>query len=306
MKTIHISGATGYLGSKLCEHYLQKGFLVNALIRSESKNKLTDKHKSRLLKFTEVDFENLGDLDFEMNPDDVLIHTASINTRNVEPSFETLVKINIEYGLKLMSKVGQTKGKFLNIGTNWQHFKNNVYSPVSLYAASKQAHLAFQAYFEEVEGLQAKNLELCDTYGPDDPRDKLIPLLLCSEKEKWPIELTSGIQLIDLVHIDDVVNSISLIIENWEIPEMNSNMSLTSDNLISVKDLVGLCGEVRGQVLPVIWGMKQPLYNRQMHESWAFHQLPHKWKPEVALRDGLTEVFTTVHRMREGVEIDQD
>lgn len=302
MKTIHISGATGYLGSKLCGYYLQKGFLVNALIRSESKNKLTHKHKSQYLKFTEVNFENLDDLDFELDTDDVLVHTASLNTPNTGLSFETLVKVNVEYGLKLMSKVSQKKGKFLNVGTNWQHFKNNTYSPVSLYAASKQAHLAFQRYFEEVEGLQAKNLELCDTYGPDDPRDKLIPLLLSSGKEKWPIELTSGIQLIDLVHIDDVLNSINLVIENWDNPEMNSNMSLTSGNLLSIKDLVALCDEIRGQALPVNWGMKQPLYNRQMHESWAFHQLPHNWKPKVALRDGLSEVFTAVHRMREGVE----
>jgi hypothetical protein len=53
MKTIHISGATGYLGSKLCGYYLQKGYLIKALIRSESESesKLTHKHKSQYLDF---------------------------------------------------------------------------------------------------------------------------------------------------------------------------------------------------------------------------------------------------------------
>ena len=76
---------------------------------------------------------------------------------------------------------------------------------MSLYAATKQAFTDLLVFYAEVEGLAVHTLELMDTYGPGDPRAKLIPFLLRAGAEGTTVEMTDGTQLIDLVHVDDAV-----------------------------------------------------------------------------------------------------
>ena len=291
METIHVSGATGFLGRAICSHFLNRGFRVNALVRPQSRSKITLLSRFDLLQVTEIDLMSPSSFEFKIEKGDLLIHTAAVNPPIENQDIEELVRVNIQYGIKLMQQASLGGGRFLNIGTNWQHYKNMPYSPVSIYAASKQAHLAFQQYFTEVEGLSARSLELSDTYGPNDPRDKLIPLLLSPTMCEWPLELTGGTQLIDLVHIDDVVEAINLINQNWDSPFLKMQMSLTSGELLSIKALVKECGIIRGHEIPVKWGSKQSLYARQMHESWAFHEVPWQWAPKISLKKGLNEVY---------------
>ena len=58
----------------------------------------------------------------------------------------------------------------VNTGTSWQHYENKDYSPVNLYAATKQSFEAILQYYVEVASLKAITLKLFETYGLDDPR----------------------------------------------------------------------------------------------------------------------------------------
>jgi nucleoside-diphosphate-sugar epimerase len=294
MPKIHISGATGFLGRALCKYYLSNGYEVNAMVRTQSRHKLDQLNTFENLHITEIDLNQLENLESSISSGELLIHTAAANHPAATTNLFSMIQANIHYGAILMDAASKTGGRFLNIGTNWQHYKNQKYSPVSLYAASKEALLAFEGYFVEVEGLQAKTLELSDTYGPNDPRDKLIPLLLHSDISDYPLQLTSGKQLIDLVYIDDVVAAIDLINQNWHVDSNSRCMSLTSQKLISIHELVDQCSKVKGHEIQVQWGGKKPLYDRQMHESWAFHPLPPTWKPNVDLITGLSKVFQKI------------
>ncbi len=98
--------------------------------------------------------------------------------------------------------------RFVNTGTVWQHFDAAPYSPVSLYAATKQAFADILVFYGEVAGLSVHTIELMDTYGRDDPRAKLIPFLLRAGAEGTTVEMTDGTQLIDLVHVDDAVGAL--------------------------------------------------------------------------------------------------
>jgi CDP-paratose synthetase len=295
MQTIHISGASGFLGSNLCNHYLNKGLSVNAIVRAGSEVRVAKSHSEKL-RFTVIDFSRIDELDFSITPSDIVIHTASSNPRITDFRFKDLLSVNVEFGYKLMSLAADSNSKFLNIGTNWQHYENRRYSPVSQYAASKEAHLAFQHYFTEVENLNAKNLELCDTYGTNDPRDKLVPLLMHSREDQWPLDLTNGNQLIDLVNIEDVVAAVDLVTTNWDSNLDELNMSLTSKNLISVRELVDVCSQIRGIDIPVSWGAVAPQHVRQMQNSWAYYKVPFGWEPRVDLQSGLAKIQT---RMKE-------
>ena len=87
----------------------------------------------------------------------------------------------------------------------WQHFGTPDYRPVNLYAATKQAFEDVLAYYADAQGIAAVTLELYDTYGPGDPRRKLIRILFEAARSGEPIQLSPGEQVIELLHVDDAV-----------------------------------------------------------------------------------------------------
>ena len=89
-----------------------------------------------------------------------------------------MVTANVGFGTALAEAVSQAGDcTFVNTGTVWQHYDARPYSPVSLYAAMKQAFTDVLRFYQEVAGLPVVTLELTDTYGPGDPRPKLLPIL---------------------------------------------------------------------------------------------------------------------------------
>jgi nucleoside-diphosphate-sugar epimerase len=102
--------------------------------------------------------------------------------------------------------------------------------------------------------------------------------------------------LIDLVNIEDVVAAVDLVTTNWDSNLDELNMSLTSKNLISVRELVDVCSQIRGIDIPVSWGAVAPQHVRQMQNSWAYYKVPFGWEPRVDLKSGLAKIQT---RMKE-------
>ena len=94
----------------------------------------------------------------------------------------------------------------MNTGSYSQHYGGRAYSPVSLYAATKQAFQDILQFYCEVRGLRAVTLELPDTYGPDDKRPKLFSLLDRVARSGETLQMSPGEQLLDLLHVDDVVH----------------------------------------------------------------------------------------------------
>ena len=128
---------------------------------------------------------------------------------HVPADIEPMVTANVGFGTALAEAVSQAGDcTFVNTGTVWQHYDARPYSPVSLYAAMKQAFTDVLRFYQEVAGLPVVTLELTDTYGPGDPRPKLLPILLRAACEGTQLQMTDGTQLIDLLHVDDAVSAL--------------------------------------------------------------------------------------------------
>src|SRR6476619_3912220 len=141
---------------------------------------------------------------------DVCFHLATaFRGVHVADDIEPMVTANVGFGTALAEAVSQAGDcVFVNTGTVWQHFDARPYSPVSLYAAMKQAFTDVLRFYEEVASLPVVTLELTDTYGPGDPRPKLLPILVRAAREGTELQMTDGTQLIDLLHVDDAVRAL--------------------------------------------------------------------------------------------------
>ena len=172
-----VTGATGYIGGHLARHLAAHGWEVHALVRPSSAGGGLAAAGARVHEHDGTT-ERMAEIVGAAAPD-VVFHLASLFMAEHRTADVTgLVEANLLLGTQLaegMRLHGRTR--LVNTGTVWQHYGDAEYDPTSLYAATKQAYVTLLKYYVEAAGLRVTTLELFDSYGPADPRPKLMGAL---------------------------------------------------------------------------------------------------------------------------------
>jgi nucleoside-diphosphate-sugar epimerase len=223
----------------------------------------------------------------------IVFHLASLFlSQHCYEDVANLIESNISLTAHLVEAMIQNNVKLLiNTGTTWQHYQNRSYSPVNLYAATKQAAEDVIQYYHEAHALHCITLTLFDTYGPDDIRPKLLNVLKSAALSGNQLPLSPGEQFMNLVHVDDVVRAYLMAADRL-IPHQNSGpflekYAIAADACVTVKDLVLLFETIAGTKLNMVWG-ERPYRDREIITPWALSNRLPGWIPEVSLREGLT------------------
>ena len=289
-KNIVITGGTGFVGSNLAEYLLKKNFKIFLITRVHSNlSKLEkiiddvevfcyDNNISKLISF------------FEKVKPNCVFHLASnfISEHNTS-QIDSLVESNITFGLHLLEAMKEAGvDKIINTGTSWQHYKNELYNPVCLYAATKQAFEALLEYYIKAEGFKGITLKLFDTYGENDTRPKLINLLNKFADENTELNMSPGEQTLNLVHVNDVCRAFeiafNLLLEN----EINNHptFAIASKESYMLKDLIKIFERATSKKVNIIWGGK-PYRKREVMKIWDKGQELPNWVPIISLEKGL-------------------
>jgi nucleoside-diphosphate-sugar epimerase len=179
---------------------------------------------------------------------------------------------------------------FLNIGTFWQHFENNNYSPVNLYAASKQAFESLSKYYVELQNLKFVTLKINDSYGPNDTRNKILNLFDTCVKDNKEINMSPGNQLLNMLYIDDIVSAILLTILGHKKFEPGSEFILKSKNSYTVKEFAHIYMSLRKVKLKINWGALSYSQRECFVEFQNGTILP-GWEEKHDIISGLTQYF---------------
>lgn len=206
MKAI-ITGATGYIGLHLAKYLIENHWEVYAIIRSSSK---IDKLNS-LGVYVFVYNENIEQLSnfFNKVKADVVFHiAAAVLTNANQEQVLTLIDSNIKFGTAILEAMKNSSTHlFINTGTYWQNCNSDKYSPVDLYAASKEAFEKIITYYTECGYIRCITLRLYNVYGEDDERPKLLNILCNIAGTDKSIDISPAHQQLDMVHISDVCNA---------------------------------------------------------------------------------------------------
>jgi len=153
------------------------------------------------------DTEHLIDF-FRERRFDTVIHLASLYLKDHQSKqINDLITSNLLFGTRLLeASVKSSVKSFINTGTLWQHYQDKHYSPVNLYAATKQAFEDIAQYYRETSDLFFATIYLNDTYGPGDTRKKILNIWN-SMTDSDILDMSPGEQKINLLHIDDVVRT---------------------------------------------------------------------------------------------------
>lgn len=295
--TIHkalISGGTGFVGSNLARRLVRNGWQVGIItIPNDSLDQIKDFADQVKLYVHDGCTDGMQSIMAEAQPD-VVFHLASLFlSEHTTADISRLIGSNVLFGTQLLEAMAAHEvAKIVNTGTSWQHYENKPYSPVNLYAATKQAFEDILQYYVEARGVQAITLKLFDTYGPNDPRPKLFHLLDKIAREGTTLAMSPGEQMIDLVHIDDVVRAFVLAAERLMAGEASGHekYGVSSGKPMPLKKLVELYGCAISKPLPIEWGGR-PYREREVMVTCSYLSVLPGWSPEVTLADGIRNIY---------------
>lgn len=174
---ILITGATGFIGSILVNRLLREDHKLFYTLREAEENPyIVDQAKS-----ITICEDNINDSIkfFEDNNIEGMVHLVSC-VKSGNHKYEdigNLIDSNIRFGTLLLEIATQAKVKwFINTGTYWQNCNNADYSPVNLYATTKQAFEDIAKFYYETTNLKFCTIRLFNTYGKGDTRNKIFNL----------------------------------------------------------------------------------------------------------------------------------
>jgi nucleoside-diphosphate-sugar epimerase len=283
-----LTGATGFIGSHLARRLVAEGHQVALLTRPESCLEILGPVLPQLCVHQyDGSYHSLA-CALETERPEAVLHVASCFLAQHKPEeVAGLIESNLNFPGQLLEAMSQSGVKrLINTGTSWQNYQNRPYSPVNLYAATKQAFESLLAYYVEAHGFQAVTLRLFDTYGPGDSRPKLFSLLRRTARTGEVLRMSPGEQLLDLVFIDDVLDAFLLALARLPEVAQSETYAVSNGARLSLRELVGVYRDVVGRPLPVEWG-GLPYRPREVMEPWTGHAPVPGWQPRVALREGI-------------------
>ena len=291
-KKVLITGISSYLGSKIARILISNNVSVAGIIRKNSNLALLEDVKDKI-KFYNYDgtLESLSSC-FKHRYD-VVIHLAASTSFNHDfTNLDKIIDSNIRFGVHILEYLRKTSDTlFINTSTYWTH-QNKEYSPVNLYAATKQAFIDILIFYNDAFNVPSLTLVLYDVYGLDDTRNKLINCLLNAFGAQKEINLTKGEQELDLVYIDDVVRGY-ITAANYYLTKKKRRheiYSLSTGRPIKLKEIVSKLEKAFG-----IYNLAHlgaiPYRERQIFKiHYKYKKLPY-WQPKTDLDKILNSVL---------------
>ncbi|MEM4366996.1 MAG: NAD(P)-dependent oxidoreductase [Candidatus Anstonellales archaeon] len=212
---ILITGGAGFIGSRLRKALENKGYMVYILTREPSKSQF---HITA----------DVRDKNLDLSKFEVVYHLAAIaNPRICEQEKELAWSINVEGTMNIAEKVMEdAKLVFMSSAkvydkSNKMHKENETPKPQNFYGLTKLIGEEIVKYFGVKRGYQATIFRLFNAYSADQPEGFLVPDVIQKYKKKKEVDIINPYSFIDLVHVDDVVNVLSSVVERRMIGTYN-------------------------------------------------------------------------------------
>lgn len=295
MAKILVTGATGFIGTHLSKKLLANGheLFVTLMLHETNPFEGNERVQSYFLNndgiYALIQF-------LKNNQVDGVIHLASFvqSAEHVSDDIEKLIDTNLKFSTVVLEAAAQAGVNwFINTGTYWQHYNNATYSPVNLYAATKQAFMDIARYYWETNKINFCTLMLYDTYGPNDTRPKIFNLWDRIARSGKALDMSSGEQLIDISHVDDIASAFALLathLQNSEAKVRNGDVfAVKADKRYTLKELAVIFEETAKSKLNINWGGRG-YREREVMNPWLSGIVVPGWKPKVSVEQGIKEL----------------
>lgn len=291
-----LTGATGYLGSRLASRLIADGMLVVVAKRSFSDLRRIKSIIPLDLMF-DIDREPLERAFTQFGKISAVVHCATDYGRKAS-AVPAIVEANLMLPLQLLHlAVKHDVPLFVNSDTFLD-------KRVSEYSLSKKQFLDWLRLHSP--HLVCRSLRLEHFYGPGDDCTKFVAWLVSQFVAGVPeIHLTPGEQKRDFVYIDDVVEAFRVVIrDSMHRPPGFLEFDVGSGRSISIRTLVEeLQSLFPGISTTPVFGALPYRHGEIMDSSPDISRLQELgWQPRVSLKDGLASTVKAAKAPRGATE----
>lgn len=287
---ILITGSTGFVGRHLVPQLLQNEHQVLEITRSliVSRNLFGELTEKYLLSDDQDELRNKIDV---FQPDAV-IHLASYITSDYDyTSMLEIVNSNILFPCRLMDALQNIKVRIvINTGTFAEYSTDqDSFNPAYLYGASKTASRFLLKYYCKLFKFKLVTVVPYTIYGGFYSSKKVIDLIFDSLNSSNPINLSSGYQVLDFVHIEDVVKFYTTLVENNEQVPDDSDFHIGTGVGHNLREVAELMERITGMNANIKWGGR-PYRKTDIMYAVAKIIVNTKllnWQPSINLEAGL-------------------
>jgi UDP-glucose 4-epimerase len=288
-KKVLITGASGFLGTHLCDRLCRNGAEVYAISRQIRTSEHPNLHwwQSNL-----EDLEAVEKLLTKIQPD-IIFHlsgnvTGAAGSELVLSTYHSLLTSTVNI-LTVASNIGCDR--LVLIGSLEEpDSSNHQIVPASPYAAAKWASSAYGRMFHQLYQTPVVIARTFMTYGPGQPTHKIIPSVILSLLQNQPPKLASGKREVDWIYIDDVITGL---IATAKMPNIEgSTFDLGSGILIPIRQVVEKITDLLGAPVQPLFGV---LPDRPVEKvtiaNTSITQTQLNWQPVTTLEKGLLQTI---------------
>ena len=283
-----VTGASGFIGARLCERACELGGVVHGVSRRPSASAypsvrwehvdLTDEAAARAL--------------VQRVQPDVVLHLASEVSGDRSPEVVVpMLHANLVAAVNVMLACHEVGCRRVVLAGSMEEPDLGDVEAVaqSPYAAAKWAALTYARMFRALYGLPVVHLRIFMVYGPGQ-RDlrKLVPYVTSSLLRGEAPELMSGEREVDWVYVDDVVDAFlaAAVTPGAE----GTSLDIGSGKLVRVRAVVArLRRLVGGNVEPTFGAVPDRKLERVRVADPAIAAAAIGWRPRTSLDDGLAQ-----------------
>ena len=315
MKTIVVTGAAGFIGSKLAEALLASGYRVIAIDNFDDtyETRFKEEHIKKLLSDKNFVFERADIRDrkamleiFEREKPESVVHLAAkADTRAAVEDPYPYVDNNINGSLSIFDAARKTGALHIvnvssssvygNMPTPWSEAVI-VDEPISPYGASKRAVELFARAYVHNFKIPITSLRYFNVYGEHN-RPNMVPykwaLALLRDEE---IEMSGkGDRKRDYTYVGDTVRATLLALEK---PNGYQTFNIGNNKPLSLRELLAVFEKVIGVKAKI---RERESHNASVEETYADIELAGKvlgWKPEVPIEEGVSRLVEWVRLNR--------
>lgn len=267
METPHkilVTGAAGFIGSRLTHRLIKEGFEVGIIKREKSD---TWRIKDILGKITTYDAdlkdtEKISKVISEFKPD-TIFHLATYYAVDHKPQeIPLMIDTNILGTINLLEAAKESKvNLFVNTSSCFVYKESkdklketDDLKPLNLYALTKIHAEEACSYYSETYGLNTITFRIFPPYGPADNIRKLIPYIIKTLSDEETLKLTTGLQRWDFIYVEDIIDAYIKLLKVTKLPEKHDIFNIGTGNTASIREIACQIKSITESKIEPEWG----------------------------------------------------